>query len=249
MPTVEQELNPKRRLTMSRMTQSKTRAHFTLIELLVVIAIIAILAAMLMPALAGAKKRAKSITCVNNLKQFSSAIVSYVNDYDDYFMSGDPNGTNNDGQYALNRLAIYLGAHDSNGNDTFNSGWRNDYKATSQIILCPESGTEVFYQNYGWSGPCVSPPNSISTYVGLYPKMSSLPNKSIMLMGDTSHQSMGSYWHWASTSPMDSRYTIRYRHGAGNPYGHGGSRFNVLWSDMGVRAYAESTIGNSGLFK
>jgi prepilin-type N-terminal cleavage/methylation domain-containing protein len=237
---------------MFRNIQRKTSSLFTLIELLVVIAIIAILAAMLMPALAGAKKTAKSITCVNNLKQFSTAIVSYVNDYDDYFMSGSSTG-NNDGMSVLNRLAIYLGAHDSDGNDTFNSGWRNDYYATSQVIVCPESGTEVYYKNYGWSGPCLSAPNAGTEkgtdYIGLYPKMSSLPNKSIMLMGDTSHQSIGSYWHWASSSPMDSLYTIRYRHGAGNPYGHGGSRFNVLWSDMGVRAYAEPTIGHPELFK
>ena len=136
-----------------------TRRAFTLIELLVVIAIIAILAAILFPVFAQAREKARQTACLSNTKQIGTAMMMYIQDYDELYpraqycmmpslVPGAPATSNTTCTFASNSAGQVTG-----GGQLMNHfkwyAWLQPYTKNIQIFFCPSRKTDDVTWNRG----------------------------------------------------------------------------------------------------
>jgi prepilin-type N-terminal cleavage/methylation domain-containing protein/prepilin-type processing-associated H-X9-DG protein len=115
----------------------RRKRAFTLIELLVVIAIIAILAAMLLPALNKAKERANTTACLNNVKQLQVCFQMYTDENQDYFPNNDVSGTSSRPESWIRGNVQILTPADPA--QDVKQGVLFNYNSSSAIYRCPAS--------------------------------------------------------------------------------------------------------------
>lgn len=221
---------------------------FTLIEFLIVIAIIAILAAMLLPALTKAREAAHSATCKGNLKQLGLAGQQYAGDFTDYVVPAlAPADWGNDGTDKWKnvkcwpaKLRKYLGCNlepDSNG-DVFTTV--NDFK----VAVCPKT---PFRFGYGHNVTVLSIQTSqtiTNTTVNKYVKYGKLKKiSSVLFLGDGIRYYLGhpgNIYDNVEGKPNRWHFALQYGGNAGNwmrPYDVHSGMVNVLYLDGHVTQY------------
>lgn len=157
------------------------RNAFTLIELLVVVTIIAILAALLLPALRRAREQAKRVVCAGNQKQLGLGILLYADDFGGYV----PYQYGFSGDYPIAEYVWYDTRWGNLGllykKQANSAGSQPDnYIRDNNIFYCPTTGqTSQFYRkdhpNYGWSGVGVAGRSVPISYSLRQPDLDPLP--------------------------------------------------------------------------
>ena len=197
----------------------KTLSRFTLIELLVVIAIIAILAGMLLPALQNARERSRTVSCLSNVKQLSSAILNYTDTYAEWLPAGY-NGSSATYPWAS---IIYSMTAKKVNNPKYSLG---SFASSGSFFTCPSEKTPVgsssnnFFAHGHYSlNAFLCAPEMNSTTSGsnqfVRRKLAQVRQPSIALLVFDGSSKTLPYFTYVSSTSYKSGERIASRHGAG----------------------------------
>ena len=221
-----------------------SKEHFTLIELLVVIAIIAILAGMLLPALNNARKKARTISCTNNLKTFGLGVTLYAQDNAGYVVPAEFK----EGSSTKNAITYYRTYFTTLGvaEDwvvTPQENW-SENRRKAGFLSCPEGKDGklrgIWYGSNVYAAAAVHSPTNIkdSNANKKFFKLEHIRKpSSVMNWIDSGHNAGNKYANWHVIYYQDPK------NGYSPDYRHDSNKVNMLLFDSHVSTLSYNELG------